>query len=77
MEELTESQNIIFNAIKEFIEEYGYSPTVREIAGITKRHSPATVHAAIKILKRKGYIDYEYNKNRTLRIVKEDSDGKM
>lgn len=71
MEKLSEKQLLTLNAIKNYIETYGYSPTIRELCVKCGVNSPATVHASLKILKRKGYIDYSYNRNRTIRIIKE------
>ena len=70
MEELTNQQQIVFDAIVEYIEKWGYSPTIRELCELTGKNSPGTIHATLKILKRKRYIDYTYNKNRTIRVVK-------
>lgn len=71
MEDLTTKQEIVFDAIKSYIHDYGYSPTIRELCTITGRRSPGTIHAELKILKRKGYIDYIYNRNRTIRVINE------
>lgn len=72
MENLTLPQLNTFNAIKDFINQYGYSPTVRELCAITGKNSPGTIEQHIKILKRKNYIDYVYNHNRTIRIIKNE-----
>ena len=67
---LTEKQRELFDAIKDYIQENGYSPTIRELCELLGKNSPATIHFGLKILKRKGYIDYVYNRNRTIRIIK-------
>lgn len=69
-EELTEIQKNLYEIIKNYIQEYGYSPTVRELCELSGKKSPGTIHATLKILKRKGFIDYIYNRNRTIRILK-------
>lgn len=69
MIELTEKQRELYETIKEFIDEHTYSPTVRELCELMGKKSPGTIHPGLKILKRKGYIDYEYNRNRTIRII--------
>ena len=74
MEDLTLPQLNTFNAIKDFINQYGYSPTVRELCALTGKSSPATIEQHIKILKVKKYIDYIYNRNRTIRIIKKEED---
>lgn len=71
MTDLTEKQERTLNAIKDYIQEHGYSPTIREICVECGVNSPATIHTSLKILKRKGYIDYVYNRNRTIRVLDE------
>lgn len=68
---LTESQINLYIAIRDYIEEYGFSPTLRDLGKILGKNSTATIWAGLKILKRKGYIDYIYNRNRTIKITKE------
>lgn len=70
-EKLTEKQELTLNVIKDYIQEHGYSPTIREICVECGVNSPATIHTSLKILKRKGYIDYVYNRNRTIRVLNE------
>lgn len=70
MIDLTETQERLYLTIKKYIENYGYSPTVRELCKLNGVNSPATIHYGLKQLKKKGYIDYQYNKNRTIRIMK-------
>lgn len=72
MTDLTEKQEEVFKAIKDYIQGYGYSPTIRELCSITGRKSSGTIHASLKILKRKGYIDYSYNRNRTIRVLNDN-----
>lgn len=71
---MTNKQEKLFQAIKKYIDENGYSPTVRELCKMVGVSSPATVHGTLKRLKAKGYIDYVYNHNRTIRIIKEIDD---
>jgi repressor LexA len=67
-------QRKIYKVIKEYIEDYGYSPTYREIADLAYLNSPATIHHHMKKLKEEGYIDFEPKRNRTVRIIKELED---
>lgn len=67
---MTEKQKILYEAIKKFIKENGYSPTVRELCEITNKKSPATTFNKLKHLKRMNYITYEENKPRTIKILK-------
>lgn len=67
---MTEKQKILYEAIKEFIKENGYSPTIRELCKMTNKKAPATTFAKLKCLKRMKYITYEENKPRTIKILK-------
>ena len=67
---LTIKQEKVYMIIKEFIEEKGYSPSIREIMSIMNLTSPATIHSHIEKLVDKGYITYTPGKFRTIRIEK-------
>ena len=69
MKELTDKQERLLNAIKDYINEWGYSPTIRELCKITRKKSPGTIAPMLKRLKRDGYIDYTENCNRTIRVL--------
>ena len=69
MEKLTDKQEIVLDIIKGYIQEHGYSPTIREFCEIVGVNSPATMHYHLKRLKKKGYIDYIFNRNRTIRVI--------
>ena len=69
MKVLTDKQIEILNIIKDFVDEYGYSPTVREIGNIAGLSSSATVHFHLSNLKKKGYIKFAEGKMRTIRII--------
>lgn len=67
MKELTEKQEAIYNFLKDFIEKNNYSPSFREIAdkfSITIRG----VSDHLKLIKKKGYIDYSPSLARTIVI---------
>lgn len=66
---LSKEEFDVLNAIKEYIDEYGYSPSVRDLCKLTGKNSPATIHYHLKHLKEKEYIDYIQGKNRTIRVV--------
>ena len=70
MEKLTEKQNFVYQAIKYYISKYGFSPTIRELCEMVGVSSTGTIHVYLKTLKKKGYIDYIYNRNRTITIKK-------
>ena len=67
---MTTKQKILYEAIKNFINENGYSPTVRELCKMTNIKSPSTTFAKLQHLKRMKYISYEENKPRTIKILK-------
>lgn len=69
MEDLSKKQEITFNAIKQYIEKYGFSPTIRELCEMVGVKSTCTIYQSLNILKRKGYINYVYNRSRTIRVL--------
>ena len=69
---LTDKQKTLLNAIEDYINEWGYSPTIRELCRITRKKSTSTISVMLKRLKRDGYIEYEENCNRTLRVLKNE-----
>jgi repressor LexA len=69
IESITESQHRTLRAIEECLRERGYPPTMQELAdelGI----APATTHAQVKQLERKGYLRREGRKARGLVLVR-------
>lgn len=66
---LTEKEEKVYKAIKEFITTNGYSPSIRELCKLTNLKSPASVSDYLESLKDKGYITYIPNKNRTVRMI--------
>lgn len=69
MKELTNKQKEVLDCITWFIEDNGYSPTVRELREMMGVNSTATVFAHLKNLKNKGYITYVPKTNRTIRVI--------
>lgn len=59
----------ILEYLAQFQRQFGYSPTLSEIAGATGHRSNSTVHALIKSLVDKGYIQKVDGNNRVLKIV--------
>ena len=68
MAELTKKQLIIFEYIKNYINENGYPPSVRDIADGLNLSSPATVHNHIENLVKLGYLSKDGLKKRALVI---------
>lgn len=72
MEKLTDGEFDVFYLIKQFYIEHGISPSIRELCERSGKASTSTIHWYLKKLKRKGYIDYQPTKSRTIRILYEE-----
>lgn len=70
-EELTPRQQFVYETIKNFIENNGYAPSVRELCNLCCVSSSATMWVHLQKIKQKGYIDFINKKSRTIRIIKE------
>ena len=69
MEKLTQRQNDVLNYVKTFIVAHGYPPTVREIGKALEISSPATIHAHLNNLAKKGFIKKDSTKNRAIELL--------
>lgn len=69
MEKLTKRQADVLNYVKNFIISHGYPPTVREIGRALDISSPATIHAHLANLEKKGFIKKEGSKNRAIELL--------
>lgn len=67
---LTRRQREILDYIESFIDSYGYSPSFEEIAGFFGYSSLATVHEHLTNLEQKGFLRKNYNKSRSLELVR-------
>ncbi len=63
--------------IIQFQETQGYSPTLREMADALGRRSVSTIHALIRSMVDKGYIQKVDGNTRTLKILKRESLGNI
>ena len=70
MQKLTDSEHRVYEYLTEYVDKYGYSPSVRDITSALGFASPSTVHLYISRLEQKGYIEREHNKSRSLRPLK-------
>ncbi len=59
----------ILEFLAQFQRQYGYSPTLTEIARATSHRSNATVHAIIRSLVEKGYVQKVEGNARVLKII--------
>lgn len=66
---LTKKQELVLNYIKEYIAIHNYPPAIRDICEGLNLNSPATVHAHIENLKKKGYLKTNTSKNRAIELL--------
>ncbi len=66
---LTNRQKDVLDFVKSYIVSHGYPPTVREIGAALNISSPATIHAHLKNLEKKGIIRKDNSKNRAIELL--------
>ncbi|GIO23185.1 transcriptional repressor LexA [Oceanobacillus sp. J11TS1] len=69
MTKLSKRQQMIFDFIKEQVDQKGYPPSVREIAVAVGLASSSTVHGHLERLENKGYIRRDPTKPRAIEII--------
>lgn len=74
---MNEKQKEILEIIKTFIEENGYSPTVREISRLANIKSTSSVHRYIKKLKADGYITNGAELPRSIALTNKENSVKV
>lgn len=62
----------LLDFITQFIDRYGYAPTLKEIGEAMDMHSPATVHEHIDRLRQKGFLRKLDGTARGLEVVKDN-----
>lgn len=67
----------LLSYIIQFQESQGYSPTLREMADALGRRSVSTIHALIRSMVDKGYIQKVDGNTRTLKVLKKESLGNI
>jgi repressor LexA len=65
-------RNAILKAIDKYYENYGFSPTIREIAEMTGLRSTATVHRHLESLKEQGRISWNPTVPGAIRVLDEN-----
>ena len=55
--------------VKDFLQDYDYAPSYREIADGMGLSSPATVHQHLQVLKSKGYLDIDADAPRGIALT--------
>lgn len=74
MTHLTEKQELVLEAIQTYQNEYGYSPTVRELADHFGQSSSAGIHKILVVLEDKGYLKKgQKGQSRSLQVVGAES----
>jgi repressor LexA len=68
---LCDRQREILEFVTSFMAQHRFSPTVREIVGGTSITSTSVAAYHLDILRGEGYVWYERNKARTLRVLRQ------
>lgn len=68
---LYKKEREVLEYLAQFQRQYGYSPTLMEIAQATGHRAKSTVHAIIRSLVDKGYIQKVEGNTRVLKIIEE------
>ncbi len=71
---LTRRQREVFDFIREFIQQKGYSPSLEEIGSNLGLSSVATVHKHVQHLVEKGRLRKSWNRSRSVEPVPEDDE---
>lgn len=75
MQPLTEAQQELFDWLVVYIRENQHPPSIRQMMQAMQLKSPAPVQSRLKHLQKKGYIDWEEGRARTIRILHGISQG--
>ena len=74
---MSKREKEILEIIKSFIEEKGYSPTVREIDRLTNLKSTSSIHAYIKRLEAKGHLTSMVDMSRSIVVTNKEKRFKV
>ncbi|MEM6253333.1 MAG: transcriptional repressor LexA [Cyanobacteria bacterium P01_D01_bin.156] len=69
MEPLTNAQEELYNWLTNYIRTHQHSPSIRQMMRAMGLKSPAPIQSRLDHLRKKGYIDWNEGKARTIRIV--------
>lgn len=67
----------LLNYLIQYQEQHGFSPTLREMADAMNRRSVSTMHAIIRSLVEKGYLQKVDGNTRTLKILQQEQLGNI
>ena len=73
MKNITEKQQLIYDAICRYLDKNGYPPSVREICRLTGLSSTSSVHFHLESLERMGYISRGSGKTRAITVCERTS----
>jgi repressor LexA len=76
MAEMNHKERAVYEFIIDTIKKEGFSPSVRDIKIALDIKSTSTVHAYLEKLEKKGYIQKEAGKSRTIRVDNVDASGR-
>ncbi|MGA1265418.1 MAG: transcriptional repressor LexA [Prochlorothrix sp.] len=68
---LTFAQSQLYDWLVKYIRENQHPPSIRQMMNAMGLRSPAPVQSRLKHLQRKGYIDWNEGKARTIRVLEE------
>ena len=69
METLTEAQQELYDWLVDYIRQNQHSPSIRQMMRAMGLKSPAPIQSRLDHLRKKGYIDWNEGKARTIRIL--------
>jgi repressor LexA len=67
---ITRRQREVYDFLQHFVDEHGYSPSYQEIGEGLGLSSLATVHKHVTNLERKGLVKRDYNRSRSIDVLK-------
>ncbi len=76
MQPLTKRQREILDYLNEFIQQYGYAPSLEEIGKRFTLSSLATVHKHLTNLQEKGFIRRAWNRSRSVELLSSRGGGR-
>ena len=71
METLTEAQQELYDWLVDYIHSNQHSPSIRQMMKAMGLKSPAPIQSRLDHLRKKGYIDWNEGKARTIRILQD------
>lgn len=74
---LTRRQREVYDYIREFVQEHGFSPSLEEIGEHFGLRSVATVHKHVQHLVEKNYLRKAWNRSRSVEPVEEQGEASV